>query len=258
MNYKHIKFDTYDQVGVVVLNRPTNMNVLTLRPLMELMNVIEVSNQDSNIRSLLITGKDKVFSAGVDLNFCSEEIERESLEGLRDIVGQLHELILGMRALPKPIVAAVNGIASGGGFAIAVNSDIIYAADSARLNIGHARIALSPDGGLTAALSRIIGRPKLTELILTGRFIDAQEAFDLGIVNRIVSEDRLFDEAFAVAKDLAKGPETAFAKGKCLVDQAYCNTFESQLLLEEKAVLACMNAKDFKEAVIAFKQNKGA
>ena len=160
--------------------------------------------------------------------------------------------------LEKPVIAAVNGVAAGAGFSIALLSDIRIASENARFSMAFVGRGLVPDCGATFLMPRLVGEAKSFELMYTGNVIDVKEAERMGLVNKVVPHDRVMDEAMALAKRLAKGPPLALAQIKRAVHAALLNNLEQQLLLETYAQNFCFGTEDFREGVNSFVEKRDA
>jgi len=168
----------------------------------------------------------------------------------------LNDAILLIRETPVPFIAAVNGVASGGGCNFALACDLVIAAESARFNQAFIKIGLTPDCGGTFMLPRLVGWKRATELLFTGDLIGAQAAAEMGMINSVVPDDELMSKAMAMAEKLAQAPTAAIAEIKMLLDASAANDLRSQLDLERKTQIESGRTKDFVEGVSAFLEKR--
>jgi 2-(1,2-epoxy-1,2-dihydrophenyl)acetyl-CoA isomerase len=161
-----------------------------------------------------------------------------------------------IRQTPVPFIAAVNGVASGAGCNFALACDLVIAAESARFNQAFIRIGLTPDCGGTFILPRLIGLKRAAALLMTGDFVDARQAAEMGMINAVVPDEELMNEAVGLAARLANGPTAAIGRIKQLLEQSATNDYSAQLDLEHKAQLQSGQTRDFKEGVAAFLEKR--
>lgn len=196
----------------------------------------------------MLTGEGKAFSAGGDLSTLKEV---EPVAGRKRLqIG--HDLIRSMVNLEKPIVAAVNGAAAGAGVSIALASDIVIAGQSSIFIQSFVNVGLIPDLGSIYFLPRLIGRHRAMELMFLGDRVSAQEAKEMGLINRVVEDDKLLEEAGKIAEKLASGPSMALGFMKKLVNRSILNDLDETLEVESFAQGFCFGSEDFKEGVQAF------
>ncbi|MGV7214432.1 enoyl-CoA hydratase [Bradyrhizobium sp. UFLA05-112] len=246
-----------DRVAVITLNRPDARNSLsdTLTPALRAM--IRTCGEDQNVGALLITGAGQAFSAGGNVKGMGAHRDKAKLEmSFEDRVADLQErqrLLTGVLvSVRKPTIAALPGPAVGAGLAIAMACDIRIAAQSAFVATGYARVALSGDYGIAWLLTRLVGTARARELMFTGGKVDADRCEAIGLVNRVVPDDRLQDEAFALAKSLAEGPRLALRYMKDNLDEALLFDFETARDHEAGRLIRLATTADHKEAVQAF------
>jgi len=177
---------------------------------------------------------------------------------LKHLTFHLHNTISAIRRINKPVIAAVNGIASGAGFSLALACDLVIAAEGAKFNSAYVNVGLSPDGGLTYFLPRIIGLQRVTQLYLTGEFVDASGGLTMGFINQVVKDEELMTAANAVASKLASAPARAIAETKQLLNRSFSESLESQLENERLAIARCGGSDDFKEGLSAFFEKRKA
>jgi len=180
----------------------------------------------------------------------------ERQQALYRIVDALHPLLVRMRHMPKPVLAAVQGAAAGFGLSLVLAADLALAAEDAVFTSGYIHLGTSPDGGMTAMLARIVGLKRAAELMLLGDRFDAGRALELGLVNRVVPADALASEAAGLAARLAAGPTYAYGRTKALLQATLGDAFDAQLRRETESFAACAATADFAEGVRAFLEKR--
>jgi enoyl-CoA hydratase len=222
--------DRQGPVAILTLNRPQAMNALSQALIRTLTAEIMSLAADDAVRVIVLTGAgERAFSAGLDLK---ELGAKSGLLGMVEADGERPNPIRAIENCPKPVIAAVNGVAITGGFELALACDVLIAADTARFADTHQRVGVIPGWGLSQKLSRIIGPSRAKEMALSGRFITASQASDWGLVSRAVPADRLMDEAMALARDMAEVEPSFVAAYKKLMDEGYRLPFGEALALE--------------------------
>jgi 2-(1,2-epoxy-1,2-dihydrophenyl)acetyl-CoA isomerase len=252
MSYETIKFDVANGLATVMLNRPERLNAFNRQLLVDLKAAWATIADDKNIRAVLLTGAGRGFCAGADLAAAAQE----KSEGPRDAGAILEEfynpMILKMRGLGKPIVAAVNGPAAGAGMSLALACDIAIAAKSATFLQAFARIGLMPDAGSTWFLPRLVGDARARALAMLAPQLDAEQALQLGLVWQVVDDAALMGEARKIALQLAEGPSLAYAGMKRAIGAAWGNDLSQGLALERELQSKLSGSDDFEEGVTAF------
>lgn len=257
MNFTTITFDVADHIATITLNRPTRMNALSLPLLRELSQALALTAApDSGARCLLITGAGKAFCSGADLNLVEDDGEPG------DVADKLerfyHPMLRQLRDLPVPTVAAVNGVAAGGGMSLALSNDLVVAGRSAYFLQAFRNIGLVPDMGSTYLLPRLIGLPRARELALLGERLPAEKAEAWGLIHKCVADDQVLAEARALAARLATGPTIALARMRELLNRSSASDYDTQLSAEAKYQRECFKTHDFKEGVGAFLDKRKA
>lgn len=260
--YETIDFATSNGVATITLNRPDRLNAWNEQFGNELREAILTDAADPSVRAVLITGAGRGFSSGADLK---EMLERgaEADQDARPDVGDLlreryHPIIKGIRELPKPVVAAVNGPAVGIGCSLALACDLIWAAESAYFGLAFVKIGLVPDGGSTLLVPAALGKARAIEMTLLGDNLPAAKALDWGLINQVVADDRLLAETGEFAQRLAAGPTLAYAEGKRLLNNSIFKLMDEQLDLEAETQSKMSASADFYEGVAAFVQKREA
>jgi 2-(1,2-epoxy-1,2-dihydrophenyl)acetyl-CoA isomerase len=256
MSYETVIWEQAGAVGTLTLNRPDSLNAWTDQFGRELGQVIAGEASADSVRAVLITGAGRGFSSGADLKAGFSPAP----DGLPDIRSELqdvyHPVITGIRRLPKPVVAAVNGPAVGIGCSLALACDLVLAAESAFLSLAFVNIGLMPDGGSTAFVPPAVGKARAFELALLGERVSAAQALDWGLVNRVYPSDRLMDEARTLVARLADGPTRSYAASKQALNRSLYGDLDGQLSLEAELQHALGRTQDFLEGASAFVQKR--
>ncbi|CAI8883422.1 MULTISPECIES: enoyl-CoA hydratase [Pseudomonas] len=246
MNYETILLETHGRVGLITLNRPQALNALNAQIVSELNQALDGFEADSNIGCIVLTGSKKAFAAGADIKEMAEltypQIYIDDLFSDSDRVANRR----------KPIIAAVNGFALGGGCELALMCDFILAGDNARFGQPEINLGVLPGMGGTQRLTRAVGKAKAMEMCLSGRLIDAVEAERCGIVARIVPSDELLDEALKVAALIAKKSLPIAMMVKESVNRAFEVSLAEGVRFERRVFHAAFATQDQKEGMAAF------
>ncbi|HYE64956.1 MAG TPA: enoyl-CoA hydratase-related protein [Pyrinomonadaceae bacterium] len=257
MTYETIQLEMRDAVAVVTLNRPAALNALTLAMGNEFCSAMGEA-RELGARAIILTGAGRAFCAGGDLREMQKVAEKEGrVEAFFDEpLRLLHECVWLVRRIPLPVIAAVNGAASGAGCNLALACDLVVAGESARFNEAFIKIGLTPDCGGTFILPRLIVLKRATELLMTGDVVDARRALEIGMINRVVADEELMDAAMQLAIRFAGAPTAAIGRIKELLEQSAVNDYSAQLELEHKTQLQSGQTRDFKEGVAAFLEKR--
>jgi 2-(1,2-epoxy-1,2-dihydrophenyl)acetyl-CoA isomerase len=257
MNYETIQLEMRGQVCVLTLNRPDRLNALTVETANDFKAAVADALQQG-ARAIVLTGAGRAFCAGGDLRAMQEMATKEGrLEAFFDEpLRILNEAILLIRKTPVPFIAAVNGVASGGGCNLALACDLVIAAESAKFNQAFIKIGLVPDCGGTFILPRLVGWKKAAELMFTGDLITAQQAVEMGMINSVVADAELMGQVMSIAERLAQSPTAAIAHIKRLLDASAVNDYGGQLDLEREAQIEAGKTKDFVEGVSSFLEKR--
>jgi enoyl-CoA hydratase/carnithine racemase len=248
--------DQSDGVRTLTLNRPESLNALTLEAMRVLGDRLETAAADPATRAVVITGAGSAFSAGGDIAFL-QEIPAMPPAALKELVyGTFQRVPRLIRAMDKPVIAAVNGAAVGAGCEIAVACDFRIASEKARFGEVWINIGCVPAMGGMFLLPRLVGLAKATELILTGEIIDAKEAFRIGLVNKVVMPPDLARAAGELARSLARGPARAIAAAKALLNRGLDSNLPAELEATVHAQIMCFTTRDFAEGVRALGEKR--
>ena len=248
-----VGYSVQDGVAVITLDRPDVLNAFDDDFGKEVLARVEEAAHDESARCIVITGAGRTYSSGEDLGALQAQYESGATPPLGStLVDRYNPLIRAIRAAPKPVIAAINGVAAGAGASIALACDFRLASEKAKLVLAFIRVGLVPDSGAIWFLSRIVGEAKAHELAMTGNPIDAQEALRLGLVTKVVPPDDFESEWRDAAQILATGPTRALALTKKLVHAASELSLNDQLELEVDTQTEAGNTADHMEGMRAF------
>jgi 2-(1,2-epoxy-1,2-dihydrophenyl)acetyl-CoA isomerase len=242
-------------VATVTLSRPEVMNAYNGEMLAELLGVLDDIARDDAVRAVVLTGEGRAFCAGADVQGMGAMLQKgEAAE--KDILKLLNEAVLALRRLPKPVVAAVNGVAAGGGANIVLACDIIIASEKARLAENFINIGLIPDGGGTYFMPERIGYQRAAEIFFTGRILSAQEALEMGLYNRVVPLEEVMNAAGELARGLAERAPLAIAACKAVMNREAIGRLEAFLEEEARHQRVMMVSQDAREGIMAFHEKR--
>lgn len=237
----------------ITLNRPDKFNCFNREMALAFLEAMKEAESNKKIRAVLLSGNGKAFCAGQDLK---EALDTEG-PGIKRIVEEHYNpIILSVRNLKKPVIAAVNGVAAGAGANIALACDVVLAAKSSSFIQAFSKIGLIPDSGGTFTLPRLIGWQRASALMMTGDVVKADEAFSMGMVYRVCADDQLMIEANAMAERLADMPTMALWQTKQLLNESAVNSLSQQLSMEGNEQIACAASHDYNEGVNAFLEKR--
>ncbi len=255
--YETVIWEQSDGVGRLTLNRPESLNAWTAAFGHELKAVVDGEAADPSVRAVVVTGAGRGFSSGADLR---AGFDAHPDDGRPDVRKELHEvyhpIIAGIRRLPKPVVAAVNGPAVGIGASLALCCDLVLAAESAFFGLAFVNIGLMPDGGSTLFVPASVGKARAFQMALLGERISAAQALDWGLVNAVHDDDRLHEEAEALVARLAQGPTRSYASSKAALNAMIYPRLDEQLALEAELQHELARTDDFGEGVSAFAERR--
>ena len=241
------------RVGVITLNRPSRKNPLTFESYAELRDLFRDLSYASDIRAIVLTGAEHNFCSGGDVFEIIEPLTRMAVPELLAFTRMTGDLVKAMRACPQPIIAAVDGVCAGAGAILAMASDMRLATPQARTAFLFSRVGLAGcDMGACALLPRIIGQGRASELLYTGRAIDAAEGERWGFYNALIERDALLAESIKRAGDLANGPAFAHSMTKAMLQQEWNVSVDQAIEMEAQAQALCMGTQDFRRAFEAF------
>lgn len=254
MTYEMIKYEVSDGIGTITINRPEVLNALNMQVLAEMLSAVGEASADEAVKVVVLTGAGRSFIAGADI---AQMKDFGTVEGLR--FGDLgHSVLLALETMDKPVIAAVNGFALGGGTEVSLGCDFIYASAKAKFGQPEVNLGIIPGFGGTQRLARTVGMNKARELIYTGEVIDAAEAKRIGLVSEVFEPEELMEKVTEKAKLLmGKGP-LAIAAAKRVMNKGVDLALDSALEFEKQTFSALFGSKDQKEGMTAFVEKRAA
>ena len=253
MSYNTITFEEENGVSTITINRPKSLNALNTEVFDELIPLLENIRQNEDIRVLIITGAgEKAFVAGADI---SELAELNALQG-KYFVKKGHDCMAKLQDLPIPVIASVNGFALGGGLELALACDFIYASENAKFGLPEITLGIIPGFGGTQRLARIVGKSIAKEMIFTGKTISAEEARELGFVNKVLPQSALFEESRKTAKSIVQKGKFSLNAAKQAVNRGADVDLRTGCSIEIDAFGLCMASEDAREGTAAFLEKR--
>ncbi|MCH8233886.1 MAG: enoyl-CoA hydratase/isomerase family protein [Bacteroidetes bacterium] len=243
-------FDTH--IALIQLSRPKELNALNLQLMSELRDALKVLDNDDNVRVILITGNEKAFAAGADI----KQMAGKTMIDMWKI--DQFSTWDQIRRTKKPLIAAVSGFALGGGCELAMTCDMIVASETAKFGQPEIKIGVIPGAGGTQRLTKTIGKARAMEMVLTGKFISAQEALDYGLINKVVPVELYLEAAVSLAKEIASMSPIAVQLAKEAVNRSFETHLDEGLTLERKNFYLAFASEDQKEGMQAFIEKRKA
>ena len=244
-------------IATITLNRPERLNALTFAVYKELRDTFQRLDTEPSVRAIIITGAGRAFCSGGDVEDIIGALLGRDLTALQEFTRLTCDLILAMRRCRRPIVGALNGTVAGAGAVIAAACDIRVAAESAKIAFLFTKVGLSgADMGAAWLLPRIVGYGRATELLLTGDFVDATRAYEIGLYNRVVPHAQVLPEARTIAESLARGPSAALGVTKQALEAEATLDFDAALAYEAEVQAQLMQGPNFREAHEAFRAKR--
>jgi len=251
------RLDPATRVATLTLNRPERLNALTFEVYAELRDAFAALDSEPGVRAIVLTGEGRGFCSGGDVEDIIGALFGRDRAGLVEFTRMTCDLILNIRRCRRPVIAALNGTVAGAGAVIAAACDFRIAAESAKIAFLFVRVGLSgADMGASWLLPRIVGLSAATELLMTGEFVDARRAYEIGLYHRVVSQDRILAEATALAEKLALGPGDALGVTKRALNQEAALDLERALEYEALVQAELMEHPDYREAYEAFRAKR--
>lgn len=252
MSDELIKVAEDNGIVTVTLNRPDRLNAFVGHMRRDLAEALEEAGSDPHVRVLVLNGEGRAFCAGGDVQFMAELVERNDTEEFARILGAARRVILAIRQMTKPVIASIEGPASGAGFNLALACDLRIASSNATFSQSFVKLGFHPDWGGTYFLPRMVTSNIACELFFLGDTIDAPEALRLGLINRVVAPEELAAETRKLAERLREGPAVSIAAAKHAVYASEHDGLEKMLQYEVEAQLRCFESEDGREGVRAF------
>lgn len=242
----------------VVLHRPDRLNAFAGDMRQRLHDLVAEASAEPECRCIVLTGSGRAFSAGADVTVMEGIVARDDGETFLKLVEAGMAVVSRLASVPQPTVAALNGVAAGAGAALALACDVRIASERARIGFGFGRIGLHPDWGTSFHLPRLIGLGRAKELSLTGRMVEMEEALRIGLVERVVPEERFEEEVRALAAELAARPPLAVSLAKRTLNHAFDRDLDDLLHVERAAQMRCFRSPDVAEGLAAFREKRPA
>jgi len=254
---KSVSLRREGHIARITLNRPAQYNVINTSLAADYTQALKQCRDDDASRAIVLTGSGKAFCAGGDLKFFNEKLKEESIgPAFKELMPAWNSALLLMREMPKPIIAALNGVTAGGGMGLALACDFRIASSAIILQTAFLGIGLSPDSSISFFLPRYVGMGRATELLVKNRPITADKALDLGLVSSVVPPEKVMDEAMALAQELAMGPAEAIARTKQLLNKSLESPLSDQLDSEARLITQSARSPDFSEGMTAFLEKR--
>lgn len=252
---KSILLSNHGGIAIITFNRPEAMNTFNPQLADELIAATQQVATDTTMRAVILNGAGKMFMAGGDIHYFHESLSAMP-KGVRAMVNLLHSSVTTLMTMPKPVLASVHGSVAGAGASLMMACDLVISAQQTKFSMAYSGIGVSPDGGATFNLPRLVGTKKAMEWLLFSDAFDAEQAKAHGLINWVVPEEILQEKTMQIANHLAKGPSEAYARIKKLVNSAWNNNLETQLAHECDAFEYCTATNDFKAGVSGFISKK--
>jgi enoyl-CoA hydratase len=256
MSYETILYVKENNLGIITLNRPESLNALSFKMKEEILQIFDEAENDDQTRVVILTGSDKAFCSGADIK---ERVSIKNDSSQYDFYFKqkaAHQFYLRIENFAKPVIAAISGVAIGGGCELAMVSDLRIASETARFGLPEVKIGMIPAAGGTQRLPRLIGIAKAKELLYTGELIDANEAYRVGLVNKVVPVADLISEARALAQKILKNPPLPIKFAKRAVNTGMQLDLASGLDLETFCAALLSSSEDRKEGFAAFVEKR--
>jgi 2-(1,2-epoxy-1,2-dihydrophenyl)acetyl-CoA isomerase len=254
MSTSSVQVETRGAVALVTLNRPDTANTINLEMGMDLLAAAMTCGRNPAVRAVVLTGAGRQFCFGGDLRAIAAK--GAGSEGyLRELTGYLHSAISHFVRMDAPVIAAVNGTAAGAGVGLVTMADLAVCGESSRFNLAYTGVGMTPDGGTSFLLPRTIGIKRTMELMLLNRVLKSGEALEWGLVNAVVEDSQVLDEALRVAERLAAGPTQAFGRTKRLLAASLAG-LESQMVLESETIASQSLTEQGTEGINAFLEKR--
>jgi 2-(1,2-epoxy-1,2-dihydrophenyl)acetyl-CoA isomerase len=253
--YELLDFHVEAEIATITLNRPDAANAFNLTMATELNHAANRCAHNPGVRVVVLCANGKLFSAGGDLSVMSDAGNQVDA-ALKQLTDQLHGAFSTLMRMRAPLIVAVHGAAAGIGLSLALIGDITIASEKASFTLAYTAAGLSPDGGATYLLPRVVGIKRAKEMMITNRRLSAAEALDWGMVNQVVAADDLLDETAATAKSIAQGATNAFGSVKSLLLSSFTESFESQMVLEVEAIAENAMSENGREGIRAFLEKR--
>lgn len=250
---ENVKFEKSNHIGILTISRPKALNALNSKTLLEIDEAIDMVSKDKDIYVLVITGEgEKAFVAGADIS----EMKDMNVFEAREFAKLGNNVFRKIESLEKPVIAAVNGFALGGGCELSLSCDIRLASENAKFGQPEVTLGITPGFGGTQRLARVVGAPKAKELIYTGNMITAEEALRIGLVNKVVPQDKLMEETMNMANKIANNAPIAVKLCKAAINKGMQCDINTAVNYECEVFAQCFASSDQKDAMGAFVEKR--
>lgn len=249
-----IELRVTDRVAHLTLNRPDAKNTIDLTSARELHDAAREISEDTDVGAVLLSGAGDTFCMGGDLRSFAEVPDLP--DHLREVTHHLHAALNMLAGITPPVIGAIRGFAAGAGLGLACAADLVLVSENARFLSAYTNVGLTPDGSTSWALPRLVGLRRALELTLTNRILDATEAVEWGIATRVVADDKLDEEALALATDLASQATPALGGAKRLIRESFARPLELQLQLESEMLAEAAGTNQGREGIVAFTEKR--
>lgn len=253
MSYENLVLEKDGPVATIALNRPESLNALSMKLRDELQQALKDVREDTKVRALIVTGRGRAFCSGADIRelqtYASGDVPSKAMD-------MATQRILGITGLGKPVIAAINGVAAGGGFSLAMMCDIRLMAHSARFVSTFVKRGLVPDGGLTYTLTQLVGVARAAEIMFTADGVDAEQAEKLGLVNAVVADAELMDAARSLALKISQHAPLAVKGTKEAIYLALKGDLKASLEFEAQVQMGLFRTRDFQEGIRSFLEKR--
>lgn len=249
---EHLKFTVEDGVGTILLDRPDRMNAFTFEMIAAWTEALQKCRTDPAVKVVVVTGAGEAFCSGGDIVEMGDRLEHTPAQRKSELFDRVQRIPLTLEDLDKPVIAALNGVATGAGLDLALMCDLRYAARRARFAETYMKVGLVPGAGGAHFLPRLVGTAKALELFFTGDFVDADEALRIGMVNKVFDDDKLIEEVTAIARKIARAPELSIRFIKRAIYQGARNDLRTNLDLISSHYAVVSSTEDHKAAVQHF------
>ena len=257
MAFKTLKLEVANRIATLTLNRPDAANGMNLELTQELAVAAAQLDADGEVKAVIVTAEGRFFSAGGDLkSMSSDDPDFNPGVYIKDVADYLHKALSIFARMEAPVIVAVNGMAAGAGFSFSLAGDMAIAAKSAAFTMAYTAAGLSPDGGSTYTLPRLIGERRAKELMLTNKMLSAQDALEWGLINAVVEDDQLMQEANKLAAMFVSGSKRAFGDVKTLLLSSDSTSFEAQMEIESRTIRNALLSEDGVEGTTAFVEKR--
>jgi len=250
-----------DGILRITFNRPQHLNALNIKLVQALQEIFEHIKTDARIHAVILAGSGGHFMAGGDIKYFQDKLEntpdkQQLAAGFKKLLDDIHHTIITIRTMPQTVIAEVSGAVAGAGFSLMLACDLVVAAETAFFTLAYRHLGVSPDGGSTYGLPRVVGQKRAAEIALLGDRFDAKTALNWGLINRVVGEDELTASARQWAEKISHGPAQALKETKTLLNASLDKDLRRQLDLETETFCKSSQGKEFEEGVHAFMEKR--